>query len=126
MKVIKYMLAIFVIAMLASGCDVVVEKPNSDIMKQALQIELRKAGVPNTWLKTSVPGKRAIITQLRTKGWGTYDTEHKRWPVKARIVGSADSTALYGGNYQNYPFDVVVEFYIFKDDFGKWKAKIIY
>lgn len=124
MKVIKQVLVILVITLLASGCDVVAEKPSSDIMKQALLTELGKTGVPTTWTKESFPGTKPIITHFRTEEWGAYDSEHKRWPVKARVVGSAKGPALIAAG--KYPFDLVVDFYIFKDDFGEWKSKIIY
>lgn len=58
-------------------------------------------------------------TTIQIQQWGNFNKSKGYWPVEARVAGHIDGQHFVSGNWD---FDGSVEFRIFKDDFGKWKA----
>lgn len=101
------------------GCS---SKPSNSEIEEAVKSELH-SNIPVSWVGNLMGGKNAKIYTVEIKEWGSFDKEGKYWPVKIRVVGSAELNDPFNrGKVKN--FDKVSEFRFRKDDNGKWQASL--
>jgi len=101
------------------GCS---SKPSNSEIEEAVKSELQ-SNIPISWVGNLMGGRNAKISTVEIKEWGTFNKEQKYWPVKIRVVGSAELNDPFNQGKVKQ-FDKVSEFRFRKDDYGKWKASL--
>jgi len=123
MKSIRQYLGLVILAFVAlsllSGCS---SKPTNSEIEEAVKSELQ-SNIPISWVGNLMGGKNAKISIIEIKAWGSFNKEQKYWPVKIRVVGSAELNDPFNRGKVKH-FDKVSEFRLYKDDYGKWKASL--
>ena len=121
MKSIRQSLILVVMAFvglsLFTGCS---SKPSNSEIEGAVKSELQR-NIPVSWVGNLMGGKNAKISTIEIKEWGSFNKEGKYWPVKIRVVGSAELNDPFNQGKVKQ-FDKVSEFRFRKDDYGKWQA----
>jgi hypothetical protein len=112
-------IASFVGLLLFAGCS---SKPSNSEIEEAVKSEL-KNNIPISWVGNLMGGRNAKISSIEIKEWGSYNEEQKYWPVKIRVVGSAELNDPFNQGVVKQ-FDKIAEFRLRKDDYGKWKASL--
>jgi len=103
--------------LLCLGCA---SKPDAFQIEEAVRVEL-KNNVPVSWVGNMMGGRNAKFTTIEVVEWGNYNRDLKFWPVKIRVIGSAELNDPFNRGVIK-KFDKVSEFRLRKDDYGKWKA----
>jgi hypothetical protein len=123
MKSIRQSLVLVVMAFvglsLFIGCS---SKPSNSEIEEAVKSELQ-SNIPVSWVGNLMGGKNAKINTIEIKEWGSFNKEGKYWPVKVRVVGSAELNDPFNQGKVRQ-FDKVSEFRFRKDDYGKWQASL--
>jgi hypothetical protein len=97
-------------------------KPSNAEVEAAVSACLQK-GVPASWLGNLLGGKNVKIGKVEIQEWGYFNKQRKYWPVKVRVVGTAQlDIPLTDGTAK--PFDKVADFHLWKDEYGKWQASL--
>jgi len=109
----------FVTLSLFVGCS---PKPSNSEIEEAVRAELQ-SNIPISWVGNLMGGKNAKIRLIEIKEWGSFNKEQKYWPVKIRVVGSAELNDPFNPGKVKQ-FSKVSEFKFYKDDYGKWKANL--
>ncbi len=112
---------VFVISLIALciGCT---SKPDTSQVEQAVRIKL-KNHVPVSWVGNMMGGRNAKITSVEVVEWGNYNKDLEYWPVKIRVIGSAELNDPFNqGKVKR--FDKVSDFKLRKDDYGEWIASL--
>lgn len=105
--------------LICTGCT---SKPDKSQIEQAVRAEL-KNNIPVSWVGNMMGGRNAKITTVEIVEWGTYNKNQKYWPVKIRVVGSAELNDPFNqGKVKR--FDKTSEFRLRKDEYGKWQASL--
>ena len=96
--------------------------PNDYELKELVQESVKK-GIPLTWLDDIHQGytEDVVITGLRIVRRGYFNARHEFWPYRLRVSGTY-KLEIPNANEQVLSFDTVVDYRIFRDDFGDWKA----
>jgi hypothetical protein len=108
-----------ILMLLFLGCS---SKPNNTQIEEAVKIEL-KNNIPVSWVGNLMGGSNAKLSTIEVIEFGNFNNEQKYWPVKIRVVGSAESNDPFNSGKVSQ-FDKVSEFRLSKDDYGKWKASL--
>ena len=108
----------FVTLSLFVGCS---QKPSNSEIEETVRAYLQN-NVPPLWVGGLTGGKNEKINLIEIKEWGSFNKERKYWPVKIRVVGSAELNDPIPNQAAVSQFDRVAEFRFYKDDYGKWKA----
>ncbi|MDZ4254778.1 MAG: hypothetical protein U1A72_19575 [Sulfuritalea sp.] len=120
MKPIRQSLILVMVAFaglsLSVGCS---SKPSNSEVQEAVKSAFQ--GVVIWALERSPGGVNAKISTVEIKEWGAFNEERKDWPVKIRVVGSADFSG-HPDRIEVKQFDAVSEFRFRKDDYGKWRV----
>jgi|GEM_PF-2044988 hypothetical protein len=104
---------------LLAGCA---SRPGNSEIEEAVKASLRD-NVPISWVGNLMGGKNARIGTIEIKERGTFNKDGKYWPVKIRVVGSAELNDPFNQGKVSR-FDQVAEFRFSKDDYGKWHASL--
>jgi len=107
------------VLLLFIGCNL---KPGKSSVESAVQSALQN-NIPISWVGNLMGGKNAKITTVEIVQWGSYNKEQKYWPIRIRVIGSAELKDPFNpGKVEK--FDKIAEFLLKKDDFGKWQAQL--
>lgn len=105
--------------LLIMGCS---SKPSNSQIEEAVKIELQ-SNIPVSWVGNLMGGRNAKLSTIEVVEFGNFNKEQKYWPVKIRVVGSAELNDPFNPG-KTTQFDNVSEFRLSKDDYGKWKASL--
>jgi len=96
--------------------------PDPDVLKQLVQASVAK-GIPLSWLDDVHQGyaEDVVVTGVRIVRRGDFNAHHEFWPFKLRVSGTYTLEIPNTGD-QSLAFDTVVDYRVFRDDFGDWKA----
>ncbi|NWF36352.1 hypothetical protein F3F93_06325 [Mariprofundus sp. KV] len=80
-------------------------------------------GIPLSWLRDVHQGyaEDVKISTIRIIRQGRFNTTHEYWPYRLQVKGVCD-LEVAKGNEQKLAFDTVVDYRVFRDDFGEWRA----
>lgn len=80
-------------------------------------------GIPLSWLRDVHHGyaEDVKISNIRIIRQGRFNGIHEYWPYRLQVTGVCDLEAAKG-NEQKLAFDTVVDYRVFRDDFGEWRA----
>ena len=106
--------------LLLAGCS---PKPSTSDVKNAITAELQNT-IPVSWVGNLLGGSNAKIESIEIQQWGDYNKEEEYWPVKVRVVGTAELNDPFNqGKVKN--FDKISDYRLTKDDYGTWKAELL-
>lgn len=97
-------------------------KPSRAQIEDAVRASL-ETNVPVSWVGNLMGGRNANVNRIEVVEWGSFNTEQGYWPVKLRVVGSAELRDPFNRG-KTAQFDKVAEFRLRKDDYGKWQANL--
>ena len=118
-KSLFLVLIAFISLSLFIGCT---SKPSTSEIEEAVKSELQN-NIPVSWVGNLLGGKNAKISTLEIKEWGSFNKKGEYWPIKIRVVGSAELNDPFNqGKVKR--FDKVAEFKFRKDDYRKWQASL--
>lgn len=82
-----------------------------------------KHGVPLNWLDDVHRGvtEHVKVSSIRVIREGRFNEFHEYWPYRIRVRGTLE-LELGKDNEEQRSFDTVVDYRVFRDDFGEWKA----
>ncbi len=101
------------------GCS---PKPSKSDVKNAITAELQNT-IPVSWVGNLLGGSNAKIESIEIQQWGDYNEEEKYWPVKARVVGTAELNDPFNQGKVKH-FDKISDYRLTKDDYGMWQAEL--
>jgi len=80
-------------------------------------------GIPLSWLRDVHNGyaEDVKISTIRIIRQGRFNATHEYWPYRLQVKGVCD-LEVAKGNEQKLAFDTVVDYRVFRDDFGEWRA----
>lgn len=102
-----------------TGCS---SKPSKSEIEAAVRSELQSE-IPLSWVGDLLGGRNARISRIEIEQWGIFNEEQKYWPVRIRVVGSAELNNPFS-QAKVKDFDKVAEFRFRRDDYGKWEASL--
>ena len=102
-----------------AGCS---QKPSTSDVKNAITVELQNT-IPVSWVGNLLGGSNAKIESIEIQQWGDYNEEEKYWPVKVRVVGTAELNDPFNQDKVKN-FDKISDFRLTKDDYGMWQAEL--
>jgi len=96
--------------------------PGDYELKQLVQESVKK-GIPLAWLDDVHQGyaEAVVVTGVRVERRGYFNARHEFWPYRLRVSGTY-TLEISKANEQTLSFDTVVDYRVFRDDFGDWKA----
>jgi len=96
--------------------------PDADELLQLVQASVSK-GMPLTWLDDVHQGytEDVLVSAIRIARRGDFNMRREFWPYKIRVTGSC-RLEVGNNNEQSLAFDTQVDYRVFRDDFGDWKA----
>ncbi len=97
--------------------------PDSHQLKALVQQSVSN-GIPLSWLHDVHRGytEDVVVNSIRVIKRGHFNQRREFWPYRIRLIGTCD-LEIDKVNEQVVAFDTVVDFRLFRDDFGDWRAK---
>jgi len=97
--------------------------PPDDYQLRHLVQQSVKQGIPLTWLHDVHRGvtEDVHIASISVFRQGRFNQQQKFWPYRLRLTGTC-KLELAKDNEPVVSFDTVVDYRVFRDDFGDWKA----
>jgi len=97
--------------------------PPSHAQLQALVQRSVANGVPLSWLHDVHQGysEHVVIHSIQVLRQGRFNLHKEYWPYRLNVSGVTD-LEVPNAEEQKITFTRVVDFRIFRDDFGGWKA----
>jgi len=88
------------------------------IVQQSVQ-----QGIPLSWLHDAHRGytEDVQVASISVRLQGRFNHRHEFWPYRLRVKGTC-KLEIAKGNEQVVAFDTVVDYRVFRDDFGGWQA----
>jgi len=82
-----------------------------------------KNGIPLNWLKDVHHGytEHVKISNIRIIRQGRFNRVHEYWPYRLQVTGVCDLEDAKG-NEQKLSFDNIVDYRVYRNDFGEWYA----
>jgi hypothetical protein len=122
MKMARYItitVAIVFFALTFSACS---SGPSDKIAKDAVTECLSNGGLPLSWGGSLMGARLDSIETIEIVEKGNYNKEGKYLPMRIRVKGVSMANMIF--SKERHEFDAVGEFFLYKDDYGKWKARI--
>jgi len=96
--------------------------PADDELKRLVQQSVQK-GIPLSWLDDVHQGyaEEVVVMGLHIERRGYFNEHNGFWPYKLSVQGTY-TLETANAKEQGLVFDTVVDYRIFRDDFGDWKA----
>jgi len=96
--------------------------PGTYELKELVQESVKK-GIPLSWLDDVHQGyaEEVAVTGVRVERRGYFNERHEFWPYRLRVSGTY-TLEISKTNEQALSFDTIVDYRVFRDDFGDWKA----
>jgi len=96
--------------------------PASHQLQRMVQASV-KYGIPLTWLHDVHQGytEEVKITSVSVMQRGRFNSRHEYWPYRLHLRGTCE-LEISESNEQDMSFDTVIDYRVFRDDFGNWKA----
>jgi len=96
--------------------------PGAYQLQGLVQASVNK-GIPLSWLDDVHQGyaEDVVVTGVRVERRGYFNERHEFWPYKLRVSGRY-TLETAAGKEQARSFNTSVDYRIFRDDFGDWKA----
>jgi len=96
--------------------------PEEYELKRLVQQSVQK-GIPLSWLDDVHQGyaEEVVVTGVNVQRRGYFNEHNGFWPYKLHVRGTY-TLEVGNAKEQALVFDTVVDYRIFRDDFGDWKA----
>ena len=99
------------------------DPPDIELIKNLVRNYVSSRKVPIRWICNMGTQNGVTVTGLQVLRIGIF--KNSRWPVRARMIGFADvrTNPMRPRETSALAFDGVVNFYIYRDDFGEWSIR---
>ena len=103
--------------------------PSDKAVKDAISLEMN-SNTPRDWCSVvSYEYYVDRITSVEIEERGNFNKKGEYWPIKAWVHGICYEESLpapgKAQSVQEIHFGGKGDFHIFKDDYGKWKSKLV-